>query len=139
VQNTETMKKLLAALAILVIPVTLSGRKMRFKFPRPLIVTATMYKPVRAQCDADPLVTAGMYRINPKKHRNWIAASRDMLRRWGGKIHYGDRVMIVGAGHKDGIYTVVDAMNKRFRLCIDFLEVGSVKPYKFENVKLYKL
>lgn len=104
-------------------------------------VTATMYNAVEGQCDKDPLVTAGMYKINPKKasqHR-WIAVSRNLLKRWGGKFDYGDKVQIKGAGHKDGVYTITDTMNPRFRDRIDFLETKGTKGYKFDNVQLASL
>lgn len=104
-------------------------------------VTATMYNPVVGQCDDDPLTTAGMYKINPKKasEQNWIAVSRDLLKRWGGVFDYGDKVYIRGAGHKDGVYTIVDTMNKRFRNRIDFLETSGTKHYKYDDVLLAKL
>lgn len=104
-------------------------------------VTATMYNPLESQCDEDPLVTAGMYKINPKKasQHKWIAVSRNLLKRWGGKFDYGDKVQIRGAGHKDGVYTIVDTMNKRFKDRIDFLETHGTKWYKFDNVKLASL
>ncbi len=103
-------------------------------------VTATMYYATPGQCDTDPLVTAGMYKIKPNKasEQKWIAMSRDMIARWGGNFKYGDMVKVEGAGHKDGIYTVVDTMNKRFKNRIDFLETKGTKPYKFTNVKLTK-
>ena len=104
-------------------------------------VTATMYNAVESQCDKDPLITAGMYRIDPNRaslHR-WIAVSRDLLKRWGGRFDYGDKVVVRGAGHKDGVYTIVDTMNKRFRNRIDFLETQGTKWYKYENVKIASL
>ena len=104
-------------------------------------VTATMYNAVEGQCDKDPLVTAGMYKINPKKasqHR-WIAVSRNLLKRWGGKFDYGDKVQIKGAGHKDGVYTITDTMNPRFRDRIDFLETKGTKGYQLDNVQLASL
>jgi len=105
------------------------------------VVTATMYYPTTSQCDSDPLLTAGMYRIKPGKasEQKWIAMSRDMLKRWGGEFNYGDIVRIEGAGHKDGEYKVVDTMNKRFKSRIDFLEDTGTKHYKFNNVKLTKV
>lgn len=104
-------------------------------------VTATMYNAEVGQCDKDPLTTAGMYKINPEKasEQNWIAVSRDLLKRWGGNLDYGDKVVIKNAGHKDGIYTIVDTMNKRFRNKIDFLETKGTKLYKYEDVLLAKL
>lgn len=109
--------------------------------PATVLVTATMYYPVASQCDSDPLITAGMYKINPKKagSHKWIAMSRDLLKRWGGDFKYGDRVLIKGAGHKDGYYTVVDTMNKRFVKRIDFLENTGTPLYKFRGVKIYKV
>jgi len=106
-----------------------------------LTVTATMYNALEAQCDADPFITAGMYRINPNKasqHR-WVALSRNLLDRWGGKFDYGDMIRISGAGHKDGIYKVVDTMNKRFKDRLDFLETAGTKIYKFKNVIIEKV
>lgn len=107
----------------------------------PYEVTATMYYPVAGQCDSDPLLTAGMFKINPEKasEHKWIAMSRDMIARWGGEFNYGDLVEIKGTGSKDGIYKVVDTMNKRFTNRIDFLETAGTKPYKFENVTLTKI
>lgn len=103
-------------------------------------VTATMYFPVEGQCDKDPLVTACMAKINPKKasSHKWIAVSRDLLKKNGGKFNYGDTVTISNAGMKSGKYKVMDTMNKRFRNRIDFLETAGTKPYKFNNVIIVK-
>lgn len=103
-------------------------------------VTATMYNAVPSQCDKDPFITAGMYKINPDKASNhrWIAMSRDLLVRWGGTFNYGDTVIISGAGHKSGSYLVVDTMNKRFKNKIDILETVGTKHYKFNDVVVSK-
>lgn len=104
-------------------------------------VIVTMYNAVVNQCDSDPLVTAGMFKINPNKasEHKWIAMSRDLLKRWNGKFDYGDKVKLIGADFKDGIYTIVDCMNKRFTKRIDILETIGTKHYKFENVKIIKI
>lgn len=104
-------------------------------------VVATCYYPVISQCDADPLTTAGMYKINPDSasEHKWIAMSRDLIKRWDGDFNYGDFVEIKGAGHKNGIYKVVDTMNKRFKNRIDFLETKDTKPYKYNNVTIVKI
>lgn len=104
-------------------------------------VTATMYNAVEGQCDSDPLVTAGMYEINPKKasQHKWVALSRDLLKRWGGKFDYGDTIEIKNAGEKSGVYTVVDTMNPRFTNKIDILETKGTDLYKYENVKIVKI
>jgi len=104
-------------------------------------VTVTMYNAVEGQCDADPLVTAGMYKINPNKasEHKWVALSRDMLKRWDGEFDYGDKISIKGAGHKDGIYTVTDTMNKRYKNRIDILETVGTPLYKFKDVTIKKI
>ena len=106
-----------------------------------IIVTATMYYPVVGQCDNDPLVTASMRVIDPNKasEHKWIAMSRDLLKRWGGKFEYKQKVRLIGCGVKDGIYTIADCMNKRFTNKIDILETQGTPLYKFENVKIVKL
>ena len=112
--------------------------------PRPSViqtVIATMYNATKSQCDKDPFITAGMYRINPDKasqHR-WVALSRNLLGRWGGKFNYGDMIRVSGAGHKNGIYKVVDTMHKRFKNRMDFLETKGTKMYKFKNVIIEKI
>lgn len=104
-------------------------------------VTATMYYAVASQCDSDPLTTADGSKINPRSasDHKWIAMSRDLIERWGGDFAYGDKVLIEGAGHKDGIYEVHDTMNKRFTNKIDFLESEGTPLYKFENVRVTKI
>jgi hypothetical protein len=104
-------------------------------------VDVTMYCPVSSQCDSDPLITASMKKIIPHRasEHKWIAMSRDLLKRWGGLYNYGDKIRLVGCGHKDGIYTIVDCMNERFKNKIDILETQGTKPYKFENVKIVAL
>lgn len=104
-------------------------------------VTATMYNAVENQCDSDPLTTAGMYHIDPKKasDHKWVALSRDLLKRWGGQFDYGDTIRIENAGEKSGVYTVVDTMNPRFTKKIDILETKGTPLYKFDNVRITKI
>mgnify|MGYP003648174640 CR=1 FL=1 len=108
---------------------------------KPINVEATMYHPVEAQCDSDPLVTADGSIIDPYKVSswNWIAVSQDMLIKNGGILNYGDKVLVKGTKHKDGIYYVHDCMNRRFTTKIDFLENINTKPYRYDNVDLYVL
>jgi hypothetical protein len=105
-------------------------------------VTATMYYPVVAQCDDTPDITADQTKIpdiHNCTHLNWIAVSQDLLWFNGGPYRYGDQVIIMNAGHKDGIYTIRDAMNKRFKHKIDFLESVGSRHYKFRNVIMVKV
>lgn len=123
-------------------PVSVSVAKIENKIDEVVTisadVTATMYNAVTGQCDSDPLVTAGMYKINPNKasDHKWVALSRDLLKRWGGEFQYGQKVKITGCGEKDGVYTVVDTMNPRFTKKIDILETQGTPLYKFDNVKI---
>ena len=102
----------------------------------------TMYHPVIGQCDDTPDITADQTKIpdiHDCTHLNWIAVSQDLLWFNGGPYRYGDKVIIMNAGHKDGIYTIRDAMNKRFRYKIDFLESVGSRNYKFRNVLMVKI
>lgn len=126
-------------------PVSVSVAKIENKIDEVVTisadVTATMYNAVTGQCDSDPLVTAGMYKINPNKasEHKWVALSRDLLKRWGGQFDYGDTIRIENAGDKSGEYTVVDTMNKRFTNKIDILETKGTDLYKYDNVKIIKI
>jgi len=89
-------------------------------------VIGTIYNPVAAQCDSDPLTTADNSLIDldklKKKEIRWIALSRDLLARWGGPYNYGDSIYI---HHPDkrirGVWIVHDTMNARFSKRMDFL------------------
>jgi 3D (Asp-Asp-Asp) domain-containing protein len=104
-------------------------------------IVATMYNAVEKQCDKDPLTTAGLYKINPKKasQHKWIALSRNLLKRWEGPFNYGDLVLITNAGKKTGIYKVVDTMNEIYRNRIDILETVGTPLYKYKNITIAKL
>ena len=103
-------------------------------------VIVTMYQPVRGQTDSTPNILADGTRIRTKEASNYkfIAVSRNLLKRWGGWLDYGDFVLLKGTSAKDGIYQVRDTMNKRFVNRIDILESPGVKPYKFERARIIK-
>jgi len=102
-----------------------------------LDVRATMYHPIEAQCDSDPLITADGSIIDPHcvSEWNWIAVSRDLLKSGGGCFNYGDSVYVI-AGHKTGWYIIHDTMNKRKRMQIDFLESIGTQVYRYTETKL---
>ena len=102
-------------------------------------VTVTMYQPVRYQTDSTPNILADGTRIRTQEASNYkfIAVSRNLLKRWGGWLNYGDFVLLKGTDHKDGVYQVRDTMNKRWVNRIDILESVSVKPYKM-NGQIHK-
>ena len=103
-------------------------------------VTVTMYHPVRSQTDSTPNILADGTRIRVHKASEYrfIAVSRNLLKRHGGWLDYGDFVLLKGTNHKDGVYQVRDTMNKRFVNRIDILESPGVRPYKFDKASIVK-
>ena len=87
-------------------------------------VSASVYFPEEQQTDSAPLITADGSRINAKsirKHR-WVAVSRNLLKRWGGKLHYGDSLQVTAiSAELDGTYIIRDTMNRRIKNTIDIL------------------
>jgi 3D (Asp-Asp-Asp) domain-containing protein len=105
-----------------------------------MIVTVTMYEPVSYQTDSTPNILADGTRIRVHKASEYrfIAVSRNLLKRHGGWLDYGDFVLLKGTNHKDGVYQVRDTMNKRFVNRIDILESPGVQPYMFSEAKIVK-
>ena len=103
-------------------------------------VTVTMYQPLRYQTDSTPNILADGTRIRVHKASDYkfIAVSRNLLKRFGGWLDYGDFVLLKGTHNKDGVYQVRDIMNKRFVNRIDILESPGVEPYKYEKAKIVK-
>ena len=103
-------------------------------------VTVTMYQPLRWQTDSTPNILADGTRIKTEQASNYkfIAVSRNLLKRWGGWLDYGDFILLLGTGHKDGVYQVKDTMNPRFVNRVYILESPGVRPYKFDKAKILK-
>ena len=106
-----------------------------------LNVTVTMYQPVRWQTDSTPNILADGTRIKVGQASNYkfIAVSRNLLKRSGGFLSFGDWVLLRGTDHKDGVYQVRDVMNKRFVNRIDILESEDVASYMFPTAEIIKL
>jgi len=104
-------------------------------------VTVTNYNPVRSQTDDTPNITADLTKIdvNSASKYKYVAASRNLLKMYGGILEYGDLIIIKNAGDKDGIYAVRDTMNERYVNYIDILETLGTENYSYKNVDLYKL
>lgn len=99
-------------------------------------VTATVYNAEAKQCNADYLHTASMFKLSRKdqyKHRI-IAVSRDLLKDYP----FGTKVRITGT-HYDGIWTIQDVMNKRYKNRIDLLINKGMRIGKWENCEIKKL
>ncbi len=105
-----------------------------------LDVVVTMYHPVKHQTDGTPDILADGTKITIHKasEYNYVAVSRNLLKRWGGWLAFGDFIVLSGTSGKDGVYQVKDTMNKRFVNRIDILESPGVKPYKFTDAKIKK-
>ena len=104
-------------------------------------VDVTMYQPDNIQCDDTPNITADgtRIRIHKASEYKFVALSRNLLKRWGGPFDYGDFILIKGTKGKDGVYQVRDTMNPKWVNVVDILESFNVKPYKYENVHIYKM
>ena len=102
------------------------------------VVTAPVYHAVPEQCDSDCLVTASGASISSAEsaydHR-YIAVSRDLL----DVFPYGTKVEVVGCGELDGVYTVADTLNKRYKGYIDILINPDMRGGKWEGVRIKKV
>lgn len=102
------------------------------------VVTATVYHAVAGQCDDSPLVTASGAKISSTEsayeHR-YIAVSRDLL----DVFPYGTKVEVSGCGELDGVYTVADTLNKRYKGYIDILINPDMRGGKWEGVRIKKV
>ena len=117
----------------------LSGKLNKYE-TEGMHVTVTMYQPVERQTDSTPNILADGTRIRTEKASNYkfIAVSRNLLKRWGGWLDYGDFILLKDTDGKDGVYQVRDTMNPRWVNRIDILESIDVKPYKYDNAKITK-
>lgn len=102
------------------------------------VVTATVYHAVAGQCDGSPLVTASGAKISSTEsaydHR-YLAVSRDLL----DVFPYGTVVEVSGCGELDGVYTVADTLNKRYKGYIDILINPDMRGGKWEGVRIKKV
>ena len=102
--------------------------------------TATVYNAVPEQCGDNHTITASGRVIEPEKVQEMriMAMERTMMARHG--IHYGDTVLVKGAGVYDGEWVVEDTMSKRYAGTdrVDFLVPSDVKLGKWEGVEIYK-
>jgi len=105
-----------------------------------LDVTVTMYHPTRGQTDSTPNILADGTKItiHQASEYKYIAVSRNLLKRWGGWLDYGDFLVLTGTDGKDGVYQVKDTMNARFVNRVDILESPGTKPYKFTSATIKK-
>ena len=99
-------------------------------------VHATVYNAVPEQTNSDPGHTAFMFELdlnNPYKHKI-IAVSRDLLKEYP----KGTKVCVAGTTY-DGIYIVMDKMNKRYTDRIDLLINEDMQIGSWPNATITKL
>lgn len=102
-----------------------------------ILVTATVYNAVPSQTDSTPHITATGFVINvenPIEHRI-IAVSRDLEQKG---FTMGTAVCVENAGKMNGVWTVRDRMNKRWRNKIDFLVNEETTLGKWDDVIIRK-
>ena len=110
-----------------------------------VLETLTVYNPTKRQCDRTPLITASNARIDKdklyKQEIRWMALSRNLLKRWEGKFHYGDTVRVnSGDPEIDGIWVIQDNLNKRYKDAGDLLFDGRVRKLgKWKNVTITRM
>lgn len=74
-------------------------------------MTITSYRSVPSQTDSSPYYTSIGERVSP----HGVAVSRDLLKRWGGPLDYGDLIYVEGIGFK----VVNDCMAARHKNSVD--------------------
>jgi hypothetical protein len=122
---------------------TIKSKSEMILFESFTLETLTVYNPIQKQCDADPLVTASKKKIDLNKLEKgslrWMALSRNMLKRWGGQLNYGDTVLLqAGDLTIDGKWVIQDTMNRRFTNKGDLLFDSSRKSGMWRNVKVLR-
>lgn len=83
------------------------------------------YQPRGNQTDGSPLYCGSGKYIDTLKLKEglirWCAVSPDLLKRFGGKYRYGDKIYVKYPTEYKGIWIINDCMNKRYKNKIDFL------------------
>ena len=74
-------------------------------------MSVTSYRSLPEQTDSSPFITA----TGDHVHRDGVALSRNLLKRWGGPVDYGDVVYVEGYGLK----VVNDCMHRRHKNHVD--------------------
>ena len=91
-------------------------------------VTATVYNPVRSQCDDTPNITASGDTIDIElaSGYRYIAVSRDLLKKFG--MHSYVRIDGINS-YYNGLWQIKDTMNSKYTNRIDFLQHRSSKGF----------
>jgi len=106
--------------------------------PLHIPVTVTIYHPVPEQTDSTPNIVASgkKIKIHRARYYRYVAVSRDLHKRWGGPLSFGDIIELKDAGYLSGFYIVEDTMNARFKNHVDVLLSPGDPLAKFPNALL---
>jgi len=100
-------------------------------------VTLTTYSPTTGETDSTPNITASGFKISkkhPERHKI-IAVSRDLKKKW----KFNTKIRITNGGKYNGVYTIKDVMNKRYKKRIDILVGVNHKPIKLRGIKIHEI
>ena len=103
-------------------------------------MTVTIYHAVPSQTDSTPTITASGFDITglDVEELRICALSRDLLKRWGGDIDYGDSIYIdLPEDELRGWWIVEDTMARRWTNHIDLLVPVSRKGGKWNSINAY--
>jgi len=104
-----------------------------------LLVRATIFNGISEQTDSTPLITASGFYLkdstNAYRYRI-IAVSRDL---YDSGLKFGTRILITGTKKYNGVWTVHDLMNKRYKSRIDLLVNKGMKAPREDEFKIFVL
>jgi 3D (Asp-Asp-Asp) domain-containing protein len=104
------------------------------RFEEKHVVSITAYTNSVKETDNTPNITAS----GKKVKKGYIAVSRDLLSKWGGREAFGSKVYILDMG----IFEIQDVMNKKWKKKIDIFMYDVNKAKKFgikKNITIIKL
>ncbi len=103
---------------------------------------ASIYRPKMGQTDSTPLQTASMKMIDTNMLNSgklmWVAVSRNLHARYGGKYRFGDKIKLYNCGKfSNKTYIIMDLMHQKWKNKIDILiSNNDTINYYFKNVKI---
>jgi 3D (Asp-Asp-Asp) domain-containing protein len=110
--------------------------------PKRLNYKASIYRPKCGQTDSTPLQTASMKIIDTnllnEGKLKWVAISRDLHARYGGKYRFGDKIKLYNCGKfSNKTYIIQDLMHHKWKNKIDILIPNhDTINYYFKNIKI---
>lgn len=103
---------------------------------------ASIYRPNLNQTDSTPLQTASMRIIDTNMLNSgklyWVAVSRNLHKRYGGKYRFGDKIKLYNCGKfSNKTYIIQDLMHHKWKNKIDILiSNNDTINYYFKNITI---